>query len=186
MREIRSSWEIAREKADELGDLSEEEQLKQREERCLPIGNLLADNYLGNHDATWLEKGLDKYPAEDKNLIRHLVLRRLIDYINVQSSLVFDSLVLGILSLTGDDSKMKEILDKLKELLYEYRQVEEVERQKTESAGREILHQQRISGAAVKMINVRAREDWQNKLNELAYPFVVQINDFKQKLLALV
>jgi len=186
MGKIRSSWEIAQEKADELGDLSQEEQLKQKEERCLPIGNLLADNYLDNHDAVWLEKELDKYPVEDRDLIRQVALLRLIDYINLRSVLVFDNLVLGILSLTKMDSKVKEILGKLKELIYEYGQVEDVERQKMESTGREILHRQRISGTAVKMINARAREDWQNKLNELAYPFGVQINSFKQKLLALV
>jgi hypothetical protein len=183
MGEIRSSWEIAREKADELGELSEEEQRRQQEEKCLPIGKSLADNYLDKHDALWLEKELAKYPTEDRELIRQIALHQLVDYIDVQNSFVFDRVGLGIISL-AKDSRVKGIVDKMEGLFHDYQEVEKIERQKIEAAGREMLHQQRISGTAIKMINVRAREEWQNKLNELAYPYNEQLNNFKQKLLA--
>lgn len=185
MGEIRSSWEIAREKANELGELSEEEQLRQQEEKCLPIGKSLADNYLDKHDALWVEKELDKYPTEDKELIRQIALHQLVDYIDVQNSFVFDRVVLGILSLAKNNSIVKGIVDKMNKLFYEYQEMEKVEIQKIEAAGRGMLHQQRISGTAVKMINVRAREEWQNELNELARPFKAQLNSFKQELLEL-
>ena len=184
MGEIRSSWEIAREKANDLGELSEAERLRQQKERCLPIGKSLADNYLDKHDALWLEKELGKYPSEDKELIRQIALHHLVDHIDVQNNFIFDQLVQGILGLTGDGNRVKVILDEVKDIFHEYQEIEKEERQKIETAGREMLHQQRISGTAIKMINVRAREDWQNKLDALARPFKVRLNDFKQKLLA--
>ncbi len=184
MGEIKSSWEIAREKANELGELSEEEHVRQREDMCRPIGKSLADNYLEKHDLRKLEEELNKYAGEDRKLVTQIALYHLIDYIDVQNGFVLDQIVLGILSLAKDD-RAKRIVDKVKELFHEYQEIEKIERQKIEAAGREMLHQQRISGTAIDMINVRVREEWQDKLNEIAHPFKEQLNNFKQKLLAL-
>ena len=50
MDEIRSAWEIARERVDKLGALSSEERRKQREDKFLPIGKSLAEKYLKEYE----------------------------------------------------------------------------------------------------------------------------------------
>ena len=128
MGEIKSSWEIARQKADELGDLSEEEREKQIEDRCRPIGKSLADKYLAEQSVSNLEKELDKYKNGDKELIRKMALNHLVEYIDIQNSFALDKVLVGILSLARKDEKVAEIVDMTRELFREYGEVEKVER----------------------------------------------------------
>ena len=182
MGEIRSSWEIAWEKADKLGELSPEERRKQREDRCLPIGKALAGKCLGEYDSRYLEAELDKYEGEDKELIRQIILRQLVEWISLRNSSLLDEIYQGILGLTDTEKTMK-VLDRIKELFRDCQKAEMVERQEIENAGRETLHQQRISGTAIKKINIRAREEWQRRLDEVAHPFEEDLNSLKLKLL---
>jgi hypothetical protein len=183
MGEIKSSWEIARQKADELGDLSEEEREKQIEDRCRPIGKSLADKYLGEQNISNVEKELDKYKNGDKELIRRIALNHLVDYIDIQNSFALDKVLLGILSLARKDEKVAEIIDRIRGLFHEYGEVEKVERQKIDTDGREMLHQQRISGTAIGTINIRVKEEWQKRLNAVAQPFVENLDCIKHELL---
>jgi hypothetical protein len=180
--EIKSAWEIAQEKANKLGELSPKEREKQREDRCHLIGKSLAEKYLSQRDARLLENELSKHSSQDKELIRQAALHRLIEEIDLIHSHMLDEVVQGILKLAKAETAA-EIIDKIKELLQEYRDVENGERQEIERAGREILHQLRISGTAISRINIRAKEEWQRKLNQLAHPFEERLNQLKQELL---
>lgn len=185
MGEIKSSWEIAREKAGGLGELSEEERRKQIEDRCRPIGMSLVDKYLAEEGSSNLDKELDKYKNEDKELIRKMAFNHLVEYINIQDSLARDKVLLGILGLAKKDEKVAEIVDKMRELFCEYEEVEKIEKQMIEVDGREMLHQQRISGTAIGIINIRAKEEWQRGLNGVALPFKEKLNGLKRELLTL-
>ena len=50
MGDIRSSWEIAQEKADRLGDLSSEERNRQKEELYRNTAAVLVHQYLDDKD----------------------------------------------------------------------------------------------------------------------------------------
>ena len=181
MGEIQSSWEIARKKADLLGELSVDEQRKQREEICQPVAKSLVDKYLDEQDARRLKKELDVYQAEDKNLIRQMAIHRLIDCIELQNSSILDKAISGVLILVNNEM-VGQVVGQIKQLFIAYGEIEKTERQKIEIAGREILHQQRISGTAISMINIRAREEWQERLKEIAQPFEKQLYNLKQEL----
>jgi hypothetical protein len=185
MGEIKSAWEIAQEKADKLGELTSEERKKQREDRCRLIGKTLAEKYLSRHDARLLEAELSKHSVRDKELISRAVLHRLVEGIDLRYSLKLDEIGQGILSLSKAEASAQ-IMDEIKEIFHEYREAENKERQEIERAGREILHQLRISGTAISQINIRAKEEWLKQLNELAQPFEEKLNNLKQELLSSV
>ncbi|HEX76655.1 MAG TPA: hypothetical protein G4O12_08795 [Dehalococcoidia bacterium] len=182
MGEIKSTWEIAQEKASKLGELSLEEQKKQREDRCRPIGKSLAEKYLSEHDTQHLEAELSKYNSEDKELISQTALHQLIEGIDLRRGSILDRMSQGILSLAKTETAA-EIVGKIKELFQEYQEAEKGERQDIEKAGREILHQLRISGTAISQINIRAKGEWQEKLDKVVHPTKERLNRLKQELL---
>lgn len=181
MGEIQSSWEIARKKADLLGELSVDEQRKQREERCQPIARSLAERYFDEQDAWKLKRGIDGYQAEDRDIIRKIVINHLIGYIDLHSGFLLDKAISGVLILV-DNAMVRQVVGQIKQLFISYGEIEKIERQKIETAGREILHQQRISGDAISKINIRARGEWQDRLNEIDQPFEKQLYNLKQEL----
>jgi hypothetical protein len=182
MEEIRSSWEIAREKADKLGELSPEEQRKQREDRCRPIGKALAEKYLGECDINSLEAEINEHGDEDKELIRQMVLYNLVEHIDLKNDFVLERICRGILALTRIETA-DHLMNSIQQVFQQYREAQEVERQKIEKAGGEILHQQRISGTAVSRINIRAREEWREILDKTAQPFEESLGKLKKELL---
>jgi len=179
--EIRSAWEIAQEKADKLGKLSPEEQKRQRESRCYLIGKSLAEKYLDQHNIRLLQDELKKCSGEDGALISQATLQRLIEVVDLRSDSELDRISQGILSLAKNEMTGKTV-SKIKELAQEYRETEEEARQEIEKAGREILHQLRISGTAIGPINTQAVDEWQEKLNQSTRPFEERLNAFKQEL----
>ncbi len=181
MGEIRSSWDIAREKADKLGGLSLEEQKKQREDRCFPIGRSLAQKYLTGYDIQRFKAEIRKYENEDKELIRQIALHQLVEWIDLKNGAILDGIGQGILDLAVSKEVVKTV-DRLRELLREYQEAEKVERQKIDSAGMKILHRRRISGTAIKMINSRAVEEWQKRMNEVNHSFDEVLNGIKEQL----
>lgn len=182
MGELKSAWEIAQEKARKLGGLSAEERKKQREKECLQIAKALADKYLTHPDARLLTSELTKYDGQEKELITSFLLRQFADTIDIRFSTNTERAVQGILTLNQNNA-VAETLNRIKELLQEHQVAEARQKEDIEKAGREILHQMRISGSAISRINPQARDEWQKKLEIVALPFVETLQKLKQKLL---
>jgi hypothetical protein len=181
MGEIKSAREIAQEKVSKLGELSPEERRGQREDKCRLIGKSLADKYLSQYDTRLLETELNKHGAQDKNLIIQAAVQRLIEGINLRYGSRLDKINQGILTLVNTETAI-ETLGKIKELFQEYEEAENRERQDIEKAGREILHQLRVSGTAIGQINIRAKDEWEKRLTQLAGPFEERLSELIQKL----
>jgi hypothetical protein len=181
MGEIKSAREIAQEKASKLGELSPEERKGQRQDKCRLIGKSLAEKYLSQYDTRLLEAELNKHGDQDKKLIKQAAVHRLVKGINLKYGSKLDKISQGILIL-ANTAKAIETLGKIKELFQEYEEAENRERQEIEKAGREILHQLRVSGTAINQINIRAEEEWEKRLTQLTSPFEERLNDLKQEL----
>jgi hypothetical protein len=181
MGEIKSAREIAQEKVSKLGELSPEERREQKQGKCCLIGKSLAEKYLSQYDIRLLGGELNKHNDQDRKLIKQAAVDRLIEGINFNYSSKLDKISQGILTLV-DTATAIETLDTIKELFQEYEEAENRERQEIEKAGREILHQLRVSGTAVGQINIRAKKEWEKRLTQLTGPFEERLNDLKQKL----
>jgi hypothetical protein len=183
--EIKSAREIAQEKASKLGELSSEERKRQRQDRCRMIGKSLAENYLSQYNIRILETELNKQSTQDKVLTKKAAIHQLIEGINLRYSSKLDKISQGILTL-ANNATAAETIGKIKELFQEYDETENRVRQEIENSGIEILHQLRVSGTAISRINIRAKEDWEQRLNQLTGPFEERLNYLKQCLHNLV
>jgi hypothetical protein len=183
MGDIKSAWEIAHEKADKLGGLSPEERKKQKEERYSQVGKALADKYLERENTRYLEAELKKYDGPDRELITRAMLERLSEGIDFRHSQALEKVKEGILAVGKDHAR--NAITQIEELFREYQDAEESEKQKIEKAGREVLHQMRISGSAIGKINAQANAEWQKSLNQLSRPFEEKLQALRQELLSL-
>jgi transketolase len=104
-----------------------------------------------------------------------------VDTIDIRFSTSTEHAMQGILNLNHDNA-VTETLNRIKELLQEYQVAEARQKEDIENAGREILHQMRISGSAVSRINPQARDEWQKKLETVAQPFAETLKKLKQRL----
>jgi hypothetical protein len=181
MADIKSAWEIAQEKASKLGELSPEEREGQRKDRCRLTGESLAEKYLSNHDIGIFKEELRNYGAQDRDSISQAVVYRLIQSIDLRFPPLLAEISQAILTLANSVGAMK-TLNEIKELFQEYTDMENKEKQEIEKSGREMLHQLRISGTAISRLNIRAKEEWQKKLDQTAIPFEERLNYLKQEL----
>jgi hypothetical protein len=182
MGEIKSAWEIAMEKVEKLGKLSPEELKKQREKEFTLIGQALAEKYLAGLDLWQLEVELDKYKGEEKDWVKKLTAKELIQLIELGNYQRLEKAIEGI-SYLIEDGGVGNIREEVKRLFDEYEQAGREMREEIERSGREILHQLRISGSAIEAINPRAKEDWQQNLDESAQPYKERLEELKQRLL---
>jgi hypothetical protein len=179
--DIKSAWEIAQEKASKLGDLSPEERERQRRDKCRLIGQSIAEKYLSHHDIGILKDELSKHTAQDKDLISQSAVGRLIQGVELRYSPALAEISKGIPTLTNSTTVTK-TLDEIRELFQEYAEAEDKEKQEIEKAGREMLHQLRISGTAIGQLNIRVKEEWQKKLDQMAHPYDERLKYLKEKL----
>lgn len=184
MGDIKSSWEIASEKVAKLGKLSVEEQKQQKENELRPVANLVADTYLSSNNSVRAQNELNKYKSEDRELIKKIALKQLIERIDLHNSSLLSKVKAGIVDLAVD-KKTAEVLNKIEELFNEYLEMDKANRQEIEEEGRELLHQLRISGSAITRVNNRAQEKWCHKLDTGAVPYQKDVDALKQKLLKL-
>jgi len=201
MSDLKSAWEIAREKADRLGSLSAEELQQQREEACRQAGTGIAQRYLDSPRTVDLRAELGKkHPEEERALVRTAVVKRLVEALdlggepstaagaagygqNDTASLRLNRIADAIAALEPERGT---IIGQVRELFQEYgAAVGKTQRkQEIEGKGRETLHRLRISGTAVGDINVEAAAQWQQSRQELSQSFAARLDLLKQELLA--
>ena len=183
MGEIKSAWEIAQGKADKLGSLSSEEKRKQQEEKYDQIGKALVGKYLEKENTNYLLTETRKYEGQDRQMVTHTVIERLVERIDIKYSQTAKKINEGIQAVS--DVRATSIVNQIDELLKEYQQAEAEENQQIEKTGREILHGMRIAGTAIGKINIQANTEWEQSLEQLSLPYRERLNSLKRALLAL-
>lgn len=181
MGEIKSAWQIAQEKAKKLGELSAEEIRKHKEERTSSIGKFLAEKYLVNPNPQELAEAVNNYKGEEGGLIRRAIFTQLVEAIELGKEAKLRDIGKGI-SVLLEGEQATESLEGIEELFREYNQMEQGVWQQIDRAGREILHQLRISGTAIGEINPQAKEEWRRTLSSFAQPFEERLKGLKEEL----
>ncbi len=187
MGELKSAWEIAQEKANKLGKLSDKEAQRQKEEKYRQIGLAVTQRWLGSPDAEDMAAELNKYSGEERGLVARAAvdyLAQAIDLQNTEGGLSgLERALQGIAILQPESRRITEQISKL---ALEYEGAEKKARRELDSNYRETLHKLRISGSAVGDINLEGRPDWQSARQELAETFAPRFNSLKQELLWLL
>ena len=183
MGDIKSAWEIALEKTEKLGKLSPEELREQRRQELAPVGRGLADRYLAGLGLWQLKVELDRYKGEERALVTESLVSSLVQGIELGNDDRLARVMEGVSALKEErQAGITEIRDRAEALFREYREVEQKERRDAEESVKEILHQLRISGSAIGAINPKVMPEWQQALDRFAEPYIMQLEELKERL----
>lgn len=188
MGEIKSAFEKAMEKLENLGTLSAEEMRQRKEEEYTPVGHAVADRYLQHgYPHIFLEE-LGKYQGEEKDIVAGAALSHLVKAIQLKNEESNDRALAGIIAVKKEE-KIAPLRERLQALCQEFQEIErrryKIEGEAIEKSERDLLHQLRISGSAVGEINLEASQSWKKRSTELSHQFEAQLSSLKQELLHL-
>ncbi|GAG17827.1 unnamed protein product, partial [marine sediment metagenome] len=99
---IKSALEIALEKAQKLGALSEEERRRLRDEELVAAGEALAKRYLNGLPLRDIEIELGRRGGDDRRIISRNLLSRLVDKIDMEHIAGGERILAAIQHLSGD------------------------------------------------------------------------------------
>jgi len=183
MGEIKSAWEIAMEKIDELDELSPEELKIQKDKKYTKIAQALVDKYFDGVDLWQLNVELDKYGAENRDLLSQLVVSKLASAIELGNNEKLSKILEGI-SYLEQMEEIEEIANEIKQLFQEYAAVQQKGRGKKVRSPGEILQQLGISGTAIGEVNPNPIVEEQPDLGKLDEPYKERLEKLKQFLLS--
>lgn len=179
---MKSAWEIAMEKAEKLGKASPEELRRQQEEKYALIGQNIADNFLGGLNGRYLEIELDKYPADDREVLIRKIISSLAEAIELGDFDKSQTCLSGIHYLRKEQDTQA-LEEQISELFEEYGQARENLRQEFEKRSCESLRQLGISGSAIAAINPLADAEGEERLEDLARPYEDRLTRLRPELL---
>jgi len=174
---IKSALEIALEKAQKLGALSEEERRRLRDEELVAVGEALAKRYLNGLPLRDIEVELGRRREEDRQTISRNLLSRLVDRIDMEHIAGAERILAAVQHLSGDSG----VVQSMRDLLQGYESAMEKawreNRSVLEAARRNELELKGISGSAVdpaietspEWLQIRQRLDshYQERLEEI-------------------
>lgn len=181
---IRSAREIAAEKVEKMGKLSEDERRRLREQELQQSAVALAEKYFGSGDERVLYEVFGLYGLEERKILGKAVLERLFNAVELRSPGRLDTVVRGINRLP-QASQLGSVIAQLKDLFERYRAAETEARGQIDREGREVLHRLRIAGTAVGEVNIRARPEWEQKVKRLSEPFIQEMEVIKREMLSV-
>lgn len=184
MGELKSSWEIAQERANRLGKLSAEEKELQERQRYHQIGQVLAQKWLDSSQQLDMTAELNKHEEKERDIIKQAVIEHLLEAIEFTTTQGINSVKRVIEAISSLGPELQPKAEEISQLVQEYEEAEQKIRQELESNYRETLHQLRISGTAVDAINIKANHQWQLARQELVEAFTPRLNDLKQALIS--
>jgi hypothetical protein len=181
MGELRSSWEIAREKAGRLGNLSTEERKQQREASYRGAALAVVKEYFDGRNIRYMERELNKYTGDDRELMRKMLLDCLVEAIDVNEKSSLDSVFIGITALYSG-AQVKACLDEIRVLYKEYRDTREKEEHHIEDEARKMLREKGISGSAVRVVDIDAGSERSGPLDDSAVSFRKKLAAVREKI----
>ena len=184
MGDLKSSWEIAQERANRLGKLSAEEKEQQERQGYRQIGQVLAQKWLDSSRQLDMAAELNKHEEKGRDIIKQAVIEHLVEAIEFTTTQGINSVKRVVEAISSLRPELQPKAEEIGQLVQEYEEAEQKIRQDLESNYRETLHQWRISGTAVAAINIETNNQWQLARQELVEAFTPRLNDLKQALIS--
>jgi hypothetical protein len=156
---VKSAFEIAMERVQKLGSLSDEEKRKLKEEELGAGGKALAERYLSGLSLRDLDIELGRHAEADRSAVRCYAVSRLLEAIDLGNTQDDDRILSAIEHLSGDSGLVRVV----KDILSEYHEaMERAKREnwgRLEAAKRNELALRGISGSAVEPV-VETSPEW--------------------------
>ncbi len=178
---IKSALEIAMEKAQGLGALSDEEKVRLRSGELDSAAEALAQRYLNGAPLSEIETDLAKRGEQELPAVRDRLLRRLLDAIELSPDSGNDRVLTAVEHISGDPGPAQAI----RSLLQEHDQALESHRLENagalEEAKRRELEGKGISGSAVEPA-IETSPDRVQARQSLDSGFEQRLQDIKRQL----
>lgn len=177
-KKIKSAFELAMEKAQKLGDLSDEERQRLKDEELREAGDALAKRFLNGLPFRDVELELAKHKEDERSTISNHILSHILKKIDISPDSLADKVLTAVEYLSGNS----EAVQKIKSLQQEYARVLEKNRRENlealESVKRKELKQIGISGSAVVPVADTSPE-WRRILQDLASSYQEKFSELK-------
>jgi hypothetical protein len=147
---VKSALEIALEKAQRLGALSEEEKQRLKNEEIAALGKALAERYLNGLPLRDIEVELAERAEEERLTITHHLLQSLIDKIDIVHIGTDDRIIAALQRLSGEAGLVQSIKNLIQEYHGSIEEARQEHQRKLEAAKRNELESKGISGSAVQ------------------------------------
>jgi hypothetical protein len=180
MSELKSAWEVAQERANRLGKLSAEEKEQQQKQGYRQIGQVLAQKWMDSSQTLDVTAELGKYEEMERDVIKQAIIEQLIGVFGFASTQAMNNVKGVIKAISSLRPELQPRAEEMGQLVQEYEATEQRMRQELESSYRATLHQLRISGTAVDVINIETNPQWQQARQGLVEAFTPRLNDLKQ------
>jgi len=182
MSEMKSAWQIAMEKTEKIEKASPQELMREKEERYAQVAKALAEKLLLGLDGRHWQVEFEKYPAEDRDLLRQKVISHLAYTIEIGDPMKLDRTLSGIRHLKKDRA-VQTVEDEIKRLFEEYAQAQQSLRHELDKQVWESLGQLGISGNAIAEVNYLADAEGKRRLQKIAAPYNEKLTRFKRELI---
>jgi hypothetical protein len=178
---IKSALEIALEKAQRLGSLSDVEKQSQKDGELAAAGAALVERYLNGLPLSDIELELAKRSEEDRGKVRSRILSHLVDMVDIKQTSTDDK-VLAAIGHLFPDSELAQIIGGV---FQEYRTAMDKARQdnlsRIESDKRTELERKGISGPAVDPA-IETSPDWIRIEQDLSSHYEQRLDEIKRNL----
>ena len=178
---IKSTIELAMEKAAKLPRLTQEEIRQQQEKEYAPRGGAIAGRFLSGDIAEEdLEAELSRYQGEQGEIVRRAFLASLCQAIDLEDAEATARVFEGIKVLVHDD-QLEETARRSSGILQDYQEQRQREFARTEQAESVILRELGVSGSAIR-VNIEQSQGWREKRSELLEEFRPRVDEIKREL----
>jgi hypothetical protein len=178
---IKSTIELAMEKAAKLPRLTEEEIRQQQEKEYGPRGRAIAGRFLaGDLAEEDLDAELSRYQGEQGEVVRRAFLASLCQAIDIEDTQATARGLEGIKALVRDDL-LEETSRRLSGILRGYQEQSQREFARAEQAEAVTLRELGVSGSAIRL-NMEQSERWREKRCELLEGFRPKLDEIKREL----
>jgi hypothetical protein len=178
---IKSTLELAMEKAAKLPKLTDEEIRRRREQEYQPRGRAIAERFLAG-DLSESEVGLElgKHHGEEGEIVRKAFLATLCRSIALEDGARLTRVFEGIEVLVRDDS-LEEMVERFRGVFRDYEQQMQQELARTEEGETASLRELGVSGSAIRL-DLRRSERWRERQSELLRRFRPKLDELRSEL----
>jgi len=188
MDDLKSAFDRAMERVEQVGRLSPEEMRERKELEFTPAGRAIAERYLEHGHEQLFGEEIAKHGGEEGAIVKRAAIGRLVESIDLTSYDTAERAMKGVLGLTGggDDQAVNGIIEGMAHLFKEFGEELQLrynsDKESIEGEERELLHQLRIAGSAVGEMNMAASESWGKAYRAFSAPFRERLDALKQDL----
>jgi hypothetical protein len=178
---IKSTLELAMEKAAKLPRLTKEEIRERHEEEYGPLGRAIAKRFLtGDLAETRLQVELFKHEDEPGEIVRKAFVECMCQSMDLEDAETTTKVLEGTKVLVHDE-RLEETASHLDEMFRDYERQKQRELATTEEAEIIRVRDLGISGSAIR-INPQENEGWRQRLSDLQREFRPEVDEIRREL----